>query len=125
MNPLPCPGNPAQPVNTANLPNPVEHPEPPQTTASVPVVMTRAMKVKLAKLGYTPEQMSNMRPAEAVEITKPGTRAPSLVAHDRVIIDVTREAKAVLEKLRRSKKAREAAKRFSWSETAVFARRDG
>jgi hypothetical protein len=43
------------------------------------------MKAKLAELGYTREQIRNMRPDEAIDIIKAGTHAPA----DREALDTT------------------------------------
>ena len=45
---------------------------------------------------------------------------PTLVANDRMIVDVTPQARAIVEKLKTTRKGREAAKRFSWPKTTIF-----
>ncbi len=52
-----------------------------QTTASVPFMITRAMKAQLAARGYLPDDIANMKPAAAQEILskpalKPVSEAP-------------------------------------------------
>src|SRR5258708_194088 len=50
--------------------------------SGVKFMLTQSDKEHLGRLGYTPEQIFYMRPTEAVEIIKAGTRAPHAEATD-------------------------------------------
>jgi Bifunctional DNA primase/polymerase, N-terminal len=49
----------------------------PQTPAGIPFVMTNDMKVKLAALGWTTEDIANMMPAEGHKLIGDGTAKPA------------------------------------------------